>query len=448
MEPFGTQDLAEIASLGLSTDDLERQLELFRHPPAPMRLDRPCTAGDGVVRIGEEERPELLSLWEEAAAAGRLTKLVPASGAASRMFAFLVPFLAGEPPTRESVEASARAGDRNAAQLLKFLDGLPRFAFTLHATGIREKLEELLLESGLDYLGKPKGLLQFHAYSEGPRTPFVEHLVEAAATLGERRSVHFTISPQHRELFDAELARVGPSLPGRFEVSFSYQERSTDTIAVDLENRPFRTDEGELLFRPGGHGALLANLQALGGDVVFVKNIDNVVPDARKGPTLLWKRLLCGYALKLRREGHGTDRPLRVCGVVRNQGEPGGGPFWTVERDGTTTRQIVESAQVDLGDPAQAAVWGASTHFNPVDLVCLLRDPEGRPFDLSRFVDPDTVFLAQKTHEGRPLKALERPGLWNGAMARWETFFVEVPLETFAPVKSVLDLLRPEHQAG
>ncbi len=277
-------------------------------------------------------------------------------------------------------------------------------------------------------------------------------------------------------------------------MTFSVQARSSDTLAVGLDGLPFRTAEGELLFRPGGHGALLGNLAAIGGDIVFVKNIDNVVPDARKGPTLLWKRLLAGRLLEVERRvrhlvsllhagdptaasealsylretfGDATaeadtlspaervawvrarlERPLRVCGVVRNQGEPGGGPFWVRSRDGRLSRQIVESAEVDLADPAQAALWAAGTHFNPVDLVLSLRDASGRPWDLSRFVDEEAVFISKKSHGGVELLALERPGLWNGAMAFWNTLFVEVPIETFAPVKSVLDLLRPEHRTG
>jgi hypothetical protein len=259
------------------------------------------------------------------------------------------------------------------------------------------------------------------------------------------------VSPEHRRAFEETLEKVRPRVEratgARFLVTFSEQAPSTDTIAGDPAGGPFRTATGELLFRPGGHGALLANLADLahaGADVVLVKNVDNVVPEARRGPTLLWKRLLTGLLARLEDEGR-RDRPIRVCGVVRNEGEPGGGPFWVAGPDGESL-QIVESAQADLKDPAQAAVWKAGTHFNPVDLACSLRDASGRPFDLRRFVDEEAVFISEKTHEGLPLKALERPGLWNGTMAFWETVFVEVPKETFAPVKTVLDLLRPEHR--
>ena len=260
--------------------------------------------------------------------------------------------------------------------------------------------------------------------------------------------IHVTVPPGHRTAFEAVLEEARPRLEGetgaRFEVRFSEQAPSTDTVAIDERGALFRDSEGRLLFRPGGHGALLKNLAESDGDVVLVKNVDNVVPDDLRAPTILWKRLLAGCLVRLERTSTRT-RPLRVCGVVRNEGEPGGGPFWVRGLRGET-RQIVESAQVDLANPEQAEIFRAATHFNPVDLACSLRDASGRPFDLPRFVDERAVFIAKKTHEGRTLFALERPGLWNGAMALWETLFVEVPKETFSPVKTALDLLRPEHQ--
>lgn len=417
-------DRAAIEAHGLTVAEVERQLAFFRNPPAPRRLARPATVGDGVVRIPESEHAALLALADEAAKAGRLTKFVPASGAASRMFAFLL------------------AGGEETPEKKRFFESRDALAF-----------------GGSGDLGAlaatPKGLLPFHQYADGPRTPFEEHLHEAAGTVrdaGGLCRVHFTVSPEHRKAFEDHLGSIRPRVEratgARFSVSFSEQSPSTDTLAGDPDGGPFRTRSGALLFRPGGHGALLANLGDLaraGADVVLVKNIDNVVPDARRAPTLLWKRLLTGLLVRLEREGR-RDRPIRVCGVVRNEGEPGGGPFWVEGPDGPSL-QIVESAQVELADAAQAAVWRSATHFNPVDLACSLRDGAGRPFDLSRFVDERAVFIAAKSHEGRPLKALERPGLWNGAMAFWETVFAEVPKETFAPVKTVLDLLRPEHRA-
>jgi hypothetical protein len=419
MDTFSSGDRAWIEAQGLTVEEVERQAALLRNPPPAATLLRPCTAGDGIVRIEEGEHAKLLALADEAAGAGRLSKFVPASGAASRMFDFL------------------RSGDPDRPDVRRFRENASSFAFD---AGDLRALVAL-----------PKGLLPFHRYAGAVRTPFEEHLVEAAATVRDAAGVcrvHVTVSPGHRAAFEAVLRQARPRLErgtgARFEVHFSEQAPSTDTVAIDETGRLVRDSEGRLLFRPGGHGALLKNLAETGGDVVFVKNIDNVVPDDLRAPTLLWKRLLAGVLVRLERAST-RARPLRACGVVRNEGEPGGGPFW-VQGPGGETRQIVESAQVDFAYPEQAAIWNAATHFNPVDLACSLRDLSGRPFDLPRFVDERAVFIAKKTHEGRTLFALERPGLWNGAMALWETVFVEVPKETFTPVKTALDLLRPEHQ--
>jgi hypothetical protein len=339
-------------------------------------------------------------------------------------------------------------------------------------------------------------LLKFHRYPTGSRTPFEEHLVEAAAYVRDRHGVarlHFTVSPQHLDRFQQLLAQVRPAYEARyasrFDVGFSTQHPSTDTIAVDPENHLFRDDAGQLLFRPGGHGALIENLHDLRGDIVLIKNIDNVVPDDRKGPTFYWKKVLGGYlvdvqhhifrhlarlhdaptppdalaaALHFVRDALSVsvppsmaagadllrdfliaklDRPLRVCGMMRSEANPGGGPFWVKGHDDTCTLQIVESAQVDPHAADQQAVLRAATHFNPVDLACGVRNWKGVPFDLRRHVDHTAVFISHKSHGGKPLKAIEHPGLWNGAMADWNTLFVEVPPETFRPVKTVNDLL-------
>jgi hypothetical protein len=422
MRALSDADRAAIAAHGLTVEEVERQLALLARPPRAGRLVRPATAGDGIVRLEEKDHPELLALADAAARAGRLTKFVPASGAASRMFAFLLAEGPDSPEKKRFSESrkSFPFGDENVEQLAR----------------------------------SPKGLLAFHAYPDGARTAFEEHLHEAADTVRDASGVcrvHFTVSREHRSAFEAALANARPRVEratgARFAVTFSEQSPATDTIAGDPDGGPFRTASGALVFRPGGHGALVANLGALareGADVVLVKNIDNVVPDTRRAPTILWKRLLTGMLVRAEKESRG-ERPLRVAGVVRNEGEPGGGPFWVEGPEGPRL-QIVESAQVDMGDPEQASVWASATHFNPVDLACSLRDAEGRPFDLARFVDERAVFVADKTYEGKPLKALERPGLWNGAMALWDTVFVEVPKETFAPVKTALDLLRPEHR--
>jgi hypothetical protein len=296
------------------------------------------------------------------------------------------------------------------------------------------------------------------------------------------------------QLFEREGARHAERLGARFEVGYSFQNNATDTLAVDADGKLLR-DGQQLRFRPAGHGALINNLDALGADLVFIKNIDNVQPDCGKGPTVEWKGLLAGRLVQLQRAVHallerlarpdasdvvleaasrflraelnahepaGTppsplcrraslidrlNRPIRVCGVVPATGEPGGGPFWVRAADGSRSVQIVESAQVDPKDETQQAIWRSSTHFNPVDLVCALRDPGGEPYALPRFVDAEATIVTSKSEGGRPIKVLERPGLWNGAMAGWNTAFVEVPLETFTPVKTLFDLLRPEHQA-
>lgn len=481
---FTESDRAQMAGLGIAPDEAIRQIGLFRNPPPYANVLRPCRLGDGIHRLPREAEPWLLSRFEEAARQGRVSKMVPASGAATRMFKELLADLnegcPGDPP----------------AEVRTFLDNLPRFAFYEDLAGVKDRgrceiLEHLLTDEGLGYAELPKGLLKFHRYPEGPRTPLEEHLVEATEQTRDEQGVcrlHFTVSPQHQDRFTELLERVRPVYEERygcrFEVTFSNQQRSTDTLAVDPDNRPFREEDGSLLFRPGGHGSLIGNLEALGGDLVILKNIDNVVPDSRKPLVNGWKKVLTGQLLALQErvfrllerlesgdEGaleeavrlaekdfsrpiygeidrqsliEALDRPLRICGVVRNLGEPGGGPFWVKDRAGHVSIQIVESSQIE---PAvREDLFGQSTHFSPVDIVCALRNRRGEPYDLNRFVDPNAVFISTKSHEGRPLKALERPGLWNGAMAGWNTVFVEVPDETFAPVKTVLDLLRPEHQ--
>jgi hypothetical protein len=482
---FTPADLAQMAGLGIAPAEALRQIDLFRNPPPYARVLRPCRLGDGIRRLPREAEPWLLARFEEAARQGRVAKLVPASGAATRMFKELLEDLstgcAGEP----------------SAEIRTFLDNLPRFAFYEDLAAVLDRgrgaiFEHLLTDQGLGYAELPKGLIEFHRYPDGPRTPLEEHLVEAAEQTRDAAGLcrlHFTVSPQHQKRFEELLETVRPAYEERFgcrfEVTFSNQHSSTDTLAVDPENRPFRQADGSLLFRPGGHGSLIDNLGALaeqGWDLVLLKNIDNVVPDSRKSVVNGWKKVLAGQLLALQERifrllerletgeeaageavrflekdlsrpisGEPTrqsliealDCPLRVCGVVRNQGEPGGGPFW-VESRGQASLQIVESSQIDPAVRKQ--LLAESTHFNPTDLVCALRDRRGAPYDLSRFVDPSAVFISTKSHEGRPLKALERPGLWNGAMAGWNTVFVEVPDETFAPVKTVLDLLRPEHQ--
>jgi len=497
---FDEADRAHLAALGISEEEIARQLALFAAPPPAARLDRPCTVGDGIAVLSEPDQQAALQAGAQAAAAGRLLKLVPASGAATRMFQALIAVRnAREPLTRAGLEQRAAAGDGDARELLTFADNLPRFAFAeaLAAKlgtrrGLADLLAALLDADGLAYASSPKGLLLFHRYPDGSRTAFEEHVVEAArygrAADGTAR-LHLTIAPEHEDAFRAELARVRGRCEARhevrLEVAFSHQKRATDTIAVDLDNRPFRGADGRVLFRPGGHGALIENLNDLQGDIIFIKNIDNIGPDHTRDDVVGCARLLSGHLARVQQQVFAhlaavadatpdpgridaaqrfasdtlradvssprelralLDRPLRVCGMVRNTGEPGGGPFWVRGSDGSCTQQIVESAQVDQSREDQRAIFAAATHFNPVVMACGVRDWRGRPFDLRAFIDPTAVFIARKSSDGRPLKALERPGLWNGAMGHWNTIFVEVSDATFTPVKTVNDLLRPAHQ--
>jgi hypothetical protein len=448
---FTDHDLRQLEASGITPNEAARQLELLRHSPPPTRLDRPCTIDDGIVRLDERTHGSLLDHAARIAADGRITKFVPASGAATRMFKDLVAALA----------ADGRPSGTPAGRM--FFEQLDRFPFSeelRRQTGITGAVadveqERLMLRTLLEemrYAELPKALIAFHRVRDGVRTAFEEQLLEGTQYCrgrDGRARTHFTVAPEFRETFVTTLAGVRPGVEQRtrsqLEVTFSEQHPSTDTIAITTDGEPFRTASGKLLLRPSGHGALLRNLQALNGDLIVIKNIDNIQPFEASSEVIRWKRLLIGYLATLL-DVAPTDRPVRVCGVVRNEGEPGGAPFWVLEADGTRTPQIVESSQVDLDDREQRRIFESSTHFNPVDLVCAVRRGD-KAFDLAAYVDPSAVFVAKKSYEGRDLIALERPGLWNGAMAGWHTVFVEVPATTFAPVKTVFDLLRPQHQS-
>lgn len=518
--PFSEEDLRQIQAHGLTLDQVREYLRLFARPPRFIRLSRPAIQGDGVYQIPPGEVDTCLARHAEAASLGRFTKFVPASGAATRMFEVLLHYhYHMEADLEAALEADLARGEPRAREFMVFHKCLPHFAFwgdlrallANHGHDVEELLAAryhreihslLLTPEGLHYPNLPKALIKFHGYEEESRTALEEHLVEAAAYVRDQEGVcrlHFTILNRHREEFQRVLDRVQPILEERyrcrFEVEVSLQHPGSDTLAADAENRPFRDSQGRLVFRPGGHGAVLQNLNEFQGDLVYIKNIDNVVPDRLKDPTIHWKKVLGGYLVFLQEQVHHyleqilknsgrpgllqetlefarerlslafspgilqwpedlasdfvvkvLNRPLRVCGVVLNEGEPGGAPFWVEESDGSLSLQIVEKAQVELSSPAQKAIWESSTHFNPVDLVCALRDDQDVPFDLSQYVDREAVFISRKSLDGRELKALELPGLWNGGMARWLTVFVEVPIITFNPVKTVFDLLRPEHQ--
>ncbi len=489
---FTQNDLNQIQELGINLETVEQQIQDFKDGFPFMQLQKAATPENGVIQLSDEKLAEYVSLYESKVKSITPLKFVPASGAASRMFKSLFAFL------------EEGKSDKSTNQ---FFERLPEFAFyddlqkVLPENADEKTIADYYLTSkGLEYGSLPKGLLKFHKYETGNRTAIEEHLVEGAnyANTDGIVKLHFTVSPEHLTRFKMLLDKVVPTYEATFgvsyEITFSEQRRSTDTIAVNLDNTPFREKDGSLLFRPAGHGALLANLNDIDANIVFIKNIDNVVPDRIKQTTYDYKKALAGVLvyyqdkifdyqhqltqfasqpliielteffekeLCVLQPSNFTDlphndniayflkklnRPLRVCGVVKNTGEPGGGPFWCKNADRTTSLQIVESAQVDLDDEKQKEIFNNSTHFNPVDLICALKNSKGEKFDLLKFRDPKTGFVTQKSKDGKDLKAQELPGLWNGAMADWNTIFVEVPLITFNPVKTVNDLLRDEHQ--
>ena len=500
-------DRAQLEAKGISEAQINQQLKDFQTGFPFLRLAGAAAIGNGILAIDDAAQKQYVKAWDDYKAEGHhITKFVPASGAASRMFKDMFEFLDADydVPTKPAEK--------------QYFEGILKFAFfqalddaceVCEGMGVDALIDEgnykavvraMLSEEGLNYGQLPKGLLQFHAYDEEVRTPLEEHLVEAALYAQSRgeADVHFTVSTEHRELFEALVERILPEYENKYKikyhVSFSEQKPSTDTVAANMDNTPFRQDDGSLLFRPGGHGALIQNLSDLKSDVVFVKNIDNVVPDRLKPVTVTWKQVIAGVLVSLQAKAFAylrlldtgayshaqieemirfvrhdlcTDmpglkdledaelvsylrkklnRPMRVCGVVKNVGEPGGGPFLAYNPDGSISLQILESSQIDKNNPEYMKMFTEGTHFNPVDLVCGIRDYKGEKFDLPRFVDPATGFISYKSKSGKELKALELPGLWNGAMSDWSTVFVEVPLETFNPVKTVCDLLRPEHQ--
>jgi hypothetical protein len=515
---FSENDLRLLQERGVASAAVMEQLERFKRGISPVVVERPCTVGDGVRRFTAQEIDELRDRFQPALAQGRVTKMVPASGAASRMFQALSAVLERDDlPVVDDLRNAAKQ-DLEAADTLSFLENLERIPFKqqlskqslgrnadleeeLQAGQYREILNDLLTSGGLNFPRLPKALLPFHSYGADVRTAVEEHLQEALSYARDSNGVvrlHLTLSREHQEAVLQLLVATAYSQQLQrkdVELTFSDQHSSTDTIAVDLENLPFRDDDGQLLLRPGGHGALLENLQELEGDIVFIKNIDNVAHDRHLELTVNYKQALGGLLLELQAQifkrlellaavdvsseqleenfhfireelllqppdkivnGKPAvqvpwliarlNRPLRVCGLVRNEGEPGGGPFWVKDETGMETLQLVELGQIDMEDQQQQGSVEASTHFSPVDLVCATRDFRGNQFELHPYRDSESGMIAEKSFQGRPLKALELPGLWNGSMAHWNTVFVEVPPLTFNPVKTVLDLLRPPHQ--
>ena len=476
---FAEQDLRQIAEHGLSPEQVELQLENFRRGFPPLNVVRAASPGDGVLMVDEAGADAAVKRYEEAAGRLDVVKFVPASGAATRMFKELFEFVN---------EGKRGKGIDTLLEHIREFAFWPELEAVLPAGADDRATVDAIVNRGLDYGHKPKGLVTFHAYPEGARKAVEEHLVEGAtyaAANGVAR-IHFTVSPEHMEGFRTLLSAKVPVYEKRFgiryDISFSVQKSSTDTIAVNPDNTPFRQDDGRLLFRPAGHGALIENLNEIDADVIFIKNIDNVTTDALRGDTVRYKKVLAGVLLDLQAQAFEylraldagsadlasvagfieqklcvklpasydaallrsiLDRPIRVCGMVRNEGEPGGGPFWVANPDGTESLQIAESSQIAAKD---LPLMKAATHFNPVDLVCGVRTSEGGKFDLRNYTDPATGFISSKSSGGRELRAQELPGLWNGAMARWNTIFVDVPITTFSPVKVVQDLLRPQHR--
>ena len=495
------KDLKQISEKGITPEQIENQLNEFKTGFPFLRLEAAASIGNGIIAPAEAERKSLIEAWNAYKAEGkRVVKFVPASGAASRMFKNMFAFVDADydAPTSDFEKKYF-----NELEKFAFYDALDAACQKNQGKGIKALIAEgnykavaanMLKAEGLNYGQLPKGLLLFHKYADGPRTPMEEHLVEGAlyaASNGEAH-VHFTVSHEHMALFKAKVAEKADTFAKKYgikyDITFSEQKPSTDTVAANPDNSPFRNDDGSLLFRPGGHGALIENLNEIDADVIFIKNIDNVVPDRLKPETVEWKQVIAGVLVTLQKKafeylrlldagatdaqiaeiaafveknlctapkGQKVDadylrrklnRPMRVCGVVKNVGEPGGGPFLTYNQDGTVSLQILESSQIDTNNEAYMKMFTQGTHFNPVDLVCAVKNYKGEPFNLPDFVDKTTGFISSKSKAGKELKALELPGLWNGAMSDWSTVFVEVPLGTFNPVKTVNDLLRDQHQ--
>ena len=505
---LNANDLEQLKAKGISEKQIEEQLACFVKGFPYLEIAASASVEKGIMVIDKEAQASYMEAWDAYLAKNKkIVKFVPASGAASRMFKNLYEFL------------SADYQEPTTAFEQKFFNEITKFAFykalnakceqntgkdiqALIAAGEYKEIVANLLEAkGLNYGQLPKGLLLFHTYPESVRTAMEEHLAEGAMyaknNAGEV-NIHFTVSPEHQALFEQLVAEKAGEYEDQFsvkyDVSFSIQKASTDIVAAVMDNTPFRDKNGKLLFRPGGHGALIENLNDVDADVVFIKNIDNVVPDSFKCATVIYKKVIAGVLVSLQQKifhyleliegGKYTheqveemihflqddlcvknpdtklledaelilyikgklERPLRVCGMVKNVGEPGGGPFLAVIPDGTISLQVLESSQIDMKDPAKKAMFEKGTHFNPVDLVCAVKNHKGEKYNLPEYVDKNTGFISFKSKDGRELKALELPGLWNGAMSNWNTVFVEVPIEIFNPVKTVNDLLRPEHQ--
>ncbi len=505
MTNFSEKDKLQMQQYGISISSVEKQIQYFKTGFPYLNIVAPATINSGMIVFKDQQLEHYCQLYEQFK--GSRIKFTPASGAATRMFKKLYDIL-------DYLKSGGKlTDDNNTAKLsLNFIKSLTQYPFfdqlslllqkeNIDIQSINEKnyirlLQLFLTEEGLNYGNKPKGVLTFHIEKEGlqnyAKTAFEEQLTEAAlyAAYQGVAKVHLTVSPEHQQLFVHLLnnakGRLEKKCNVRFDVSYSIQSKSTDTIAVSPDNEPFRNNDGTLLFRPAGHGALLHNLNQIEEELIFIKTVDNVLPDSLKNDTTLYKKVLAGKLLEVAKKTHQyieqlqsgkadihevqhymekelciifpdnlkvtsellitlLNKPIRVCGMVKNEGEPGGGPFWVKNNQGFTTLQIIEQSQFNAEDKQQQEQTRKATHFNPVDLVCYVYDYKGRKFDLQKFIDESTGFISSKSKDGKVLKALELPGLWNGSMSDWITLFVEVPLSTFSPVKEIFDLLRPEH---
>lgn len=514
---FSEKDLQQIRERGSSEELVGKQIFNFKKGFPYINLLKPATVNDGIIHLKEDKIEHYNKFYIKNLGTYKIVKFVPASGAATRMFKDLYSFMNEFDGSEEAIN---RFKENTHAPMYRFFSRIKEFAFYDDLRGAMARdglviedelnnynfvpiLEYLLTTKGLDYGNLPKGLLKFHKYGNESRTPTEEHLVEGANYSADNDSVvriHMTVSPDHHKKFEDHVNEVKQKYEMAFgvgyRVSFSEQKASTDTIAVDMDNKPFRNEDDSLLFRPAGHGALIDNLDEIEADLIFIKNIDNVVPDHLKDVTYQYKKALAGLLLEFQQKvfnylkeldkhdlsdekmeeialflerdlctkpagdfqlkskaekveyfRNKLNRPIRVCGMVKNEGETGGGPFWAKNHDHSVSLQIVETSQINMDNAEQKNILQSSTHFNPVDIVCGVRDYKGNKFSLYKYVDPDTGFITKKSKDGKDLKAQELPGLWNGSMSDWNTVFVEVPIITFNPVKTVNDLLRKEHQS-
>ncbi len=512
---FSSNDFVQIYNRGISFEAIVKQLKSFKKGIAKSSLIRPATINDGILNLSDNEFQEKALFFDVQKDKFKIKKFVPASGAATRMYKFLTAFLNDFDIKKETINAYINR--KNDKELAIFIVGMEKFPFF---ETVDKKLREiypdfetlerdyknyyfiktLLSSQYFNSANKPKAVLPFHQYSTHIANPIEEHLNECVHYASSKNvsNLHFTVSEIHQDLFEKAVLEVKEKIEQpsgiKIDIGYSYQSKSTDSITIDTKDKLVKDKDGNLIFRPGGHGALIENLNNLDADIIFIKNIDNVIQNHIDQITL-YKKALAGILIEMQEKvfeflrlldqvnvteenikeilhflhkdfnvetttdfGKFTfenkiskikellDRPIRVCGMVKNEGEPGGGPFWVMNDKGVASLQIVETSQIDLASIKQQAILAEATHFNPVDLVCGTKNYIGEKFDLLQFVDQKAGFIVEKSVEGKTVRSYELPGLWNGSMANWLTIFVAVPLITFNPVKTVNDLLKAAHQ--